>query len=225
MAATHYGDEGTGAITWYKNQPTRERENDQWNYVWKGWCAKDSADDLIPDDLAEMPGDADYLLRKVAVEDTDAPGIVDITLTYTYKGGASWDWFDPDEIDQRCEVATLEIGRARAYNAGGELQERADEAMEAQEETVKVGGLRYEYGYYESDFEWSEANLVLSSGLDGGAVKAPGELGKPSGLTGAVTAGKWMYRGKRIERRSKSVVKIGEQWEYSPAGWGEAPAP
>ena len=226
MPESHYGDAGTSAITWYKGQPTKERENDQWSYVWRGWCAEASAETLIPADLEEMEDEPDYLLRKAEISATDAPGIVDVTLTYTYKGGTRWDWIDPDEVDQRAEVVTLEIGRARAYDAGDELQERAKDAMDAGEETVKVGGLRYEYGYYETDFEWSEANLVSSSGLDGGDIVAPGEVGSPSGLTGTVTAGKWMYRGKRIERRNKRIVKIGEQWEYSPAGWGvEPPAP
>jgi hypothetical protein len=219
MAASHYGDDGTTAITWYPNQPTKEREGDVWSYVWRGWCATDSAETLIPDDLEEMPGDADYLLKTAAIADTSAPGIVDITLTYTYKGGSKVDPRDPEDIEQRSEVISLQIGRANAYDAGGELQDRAEAAMNDQEDEITVGGLRYEYGYDVTDFEWSEANLVASSGLDGGDIKAPGELGQPSGLTGAVTANVWMYRGKRIERKSKRFVRIGEQWEYNPVGW------
>lgn len=227
MATSHHGDGGTAEITWYPNQPTKERENGVWAYVWRGWCATASAETLIPADLEEMPGDTDCLLKKAEIADTSAPGIVDVTLTYTYQGRDPVEIFDPADIEQRSEVISLQIGRARmldAYEEGSgdtSYLDRANGAMEAQEDEVTVGGLRYEYGYYETDFEWSEANLVASSGLDGGDIKAPGELGRPSGLTGTVTDKLWMYRGKRIERKSSRVVRVGEQWEYNPAGWAD----
>lgn len=220
MATTEYykGSDGGDSIVWYPNQPTRERDDKGWSYVWRGWCKTDKVEALVPDrgtDMSEAPtsatGSSGYECSKVTSQETGKPGMSDVEITYELPSG---DAVEEGDIEQSIEPGDREVPIAAAYHTGGAIQDRAEEAEERDQKTVMVPILKYEYTEIVKDFEWTEANIVATTGI------GPGEIGAPTGID-APTANRWMFRGKSIRAQTADLTRMTEHWEYDPLGWVE----
>jgi hypothetical protein len=228
MSLKEYGTEFGASIVWYTSQPTAERDGGVWQYRYRGWCARANAFSLIPaegsllsnlqnaDRTGIVAGElANLKLRGASILGNASPEKVDIELLYKRDDipSGSWMGHTPGEVEQRAETTVRDLPVQVGYNSSiASIQDAAIIAAQQDIDTIPVPGLKYYYSTYLTNFEWTEANMITV-----GAISIA-EVGAPSGMTGA-TALKWILQGKSIENVGAGMVKVSEEWEYSPVGW------
>lgn len=241
MSITRYVSLDGSALVWYSSQPTAERDGDVWTYKFRAWCQRAAVFSLIPASGTVIT-DASFTgipttgittgflaLTGVSVSANPSPEMVDVECSFKYSNlpGGSWGGRRDGEIEQRAETTVRDVPTTLPYKLGmeGDIADAAIAAAEAQIDTIPVPGLKYYYTLYTTSFGWTEADLIAVSGISIGEVGSPtgivatdAEEGPPE-VIATPTAKKWLLHGKSIENVGAGMVKVSEEWEYSPVDW------
>jgi len=215
MAARVIGTNDGSALVAYPNNPQKVREGSRWKYVYRYWCAKASADSLIPAAWAACADNADLSLDTTEITPkAGAPGFVDVTLTYRRPGMPTSQSAGTSTTQKEASIDWQEvpIDDPRLETAGFYTADQIASLKAAGQTTVGVGGMEYHYTQYASSFTWSESNLV--DGI--------GETGAPTGISGA-TPEKWLMAGMSV-RDDGDVVEKRTTWKYHALGWKDEEA-
>jgi len=244
MSMQEYGTKDGSTIVWYAGQPTAEREGAIWSYRYKGWCKRASMFSLIPANItaitdAAFPGidttgiiTTNLKLNGVSLSANQSPEKMDLEFIFKYTGGVStgsWLGHYDGEVEQRAETTVRDVPIGIAC-AGGQQEGLEDIAIMAwaaakeKKDSIPVPGLKYFYSLYLKSFTWNELSLISVSAISIGAVGAPTGLvatSDPDPIT--PTVNKWILQGKSIENVGAGMVKVSEEWEYSPVAWNQIP--
>ena len=247
MSINRYTSLDGTKLVWYSSQPSADREGDYWTYRFRAWCLRSSVFSLIPatgtvitnaafnaSASSDIPvtgisdtGNLD--LTGVSVMANPSPEMVDVEFLFKYSNAptGSWNGHYDGEIEQRVETTVRDVPVALIYNldptAATDLGKQAKNAAEALIDTVPVPGMKYYYSLYTISFGWTEPELIAVSGISIAEIGAPTgivatpAMPDPPGVT--PTEFKWILQGKSIENVGAGMVKVSEEWEYSPIDW------
>ena len=240
MSIKIYASSTGEAIVYYPGQPNAERDGTVWQYSARGWCLRSAVFSLVPANGTAITDAAftgldttgidtsNLELTGVRISPNQSPGMVDVEFTFKYSTYSSGTWgghFD-GEIEQRAETTVREVPLQAVYDqeagTGSDLEAAAKKAGEAEQETISVPGLKYYYTTYTSSFNWSETDLITVSAIAIANVGAPTGLEvttNPPDPADTPTENKWLLQGKSIENVGGGLVKVSEEWEYSPVNW------
>jgi len=234
MSMQEYGTKDGSAIVWYAGQPSADREGATWSYRYRGWCRRSSMFSLIPANATAITDAAfagidvtgitttNLKLNGVSLSANQSPEKMDLEFTFKYTGIQTGSWLGhyDGEIEQRAETTVRDVPVRVAYEcAVPDLVDAAIAAAKAEVDTIPVPGLKYFYSLYKTSFTWSEAELITVSAI------SIAEVGAPTGLAATPTANLWILQGKSVENVGAGMVKVSEEWEYSPVAWNLQPAP
>jgi hypothetical protein len=242
MSMKEYGTKDGSTIVWYAGQPTAEREGATWSYRYKGWCKRSLVFSLIPANDTAITDAAfagiditgvtttSLKLNGVSLSPNSSPEKMDVEFIFKYTNikTGSWGGHFNGEIEQRSETTVRDVPVNVVYQQeaglGSDLEIQARAAAEAEVDSIPVPGLKYFYSLYTTSFVWSEPSLIAVSGI------SIAEVGAPTGLvvTGEApattpTPGFWILQGKSVENVGAGMVKVSEEWEYSPVSWNIVP--
>jgi hypothetical protein len=232
MSINRYASLNGTKLVWYSSQPSAERDGDTWTYRFRAWCLRSSVFSLVPVSGTAITNAAfnasassnipvtgitttNLELTGVSVMANPSPEMVDVEFSFKYSDVLTGTWMGHynGEIEQRSETTVRDVPTKLAYEGPiPDLVNAAIEAAAADIDTVPVPGLKYYYSTYTTSFGWSEAELIAVSGI------SIAEVGAPTGID-TPTANKWLLQGKSIENVGAGMVKVSEEWEYSPIDW------